>query len=224
MSCPKKKKAPEYQRSVTYVSDGRNAMWHLPFPFLNPSDIGVRLIDENGIEKQLTTPNEFIAYWDYVVCVVPVGWRIRLWLIPPIEDVLAGRAVLPKTKQVLDSHKVRAVQNGQYDSESEDGVYIELETDAQADNPFSDVPSPELQNDRRVLVEGGDQEPITPDMDGQGPLPLTMAHCGPWVPHPSLGWLPCPPPCIPRPYDPCRPPHRVVKVKPGNGWLPGGVE
>lgn len=188
-------------------------MWHLPFPFLHPSDIGVRLTDPDGLERRLRTPDEFIAYWDYVVCVVPVGHRITLWLIPPLEDVLAGRAVLPKTKQILDSHKVQAVQAGQYDSESEDGVYIELETGTEDGDPFSDVPAPELQNDRRVLVEGGGQEPLTPDSESQTP----------WMPARHGHWS-CHAPCLPRPYDPCNPPHRISAVKPGKGWHPGGCD
>ena len=208
MSCPKPKKTPEYKSSVVYVSDGRNAMWHLPFPFLHPSDIGVRLIDPNGIEKPLRTPDEFLAYWDYVVCVVPVGWRIKLWLIPPLEEVLAGRAILPGTKQVLDSHKVKAVPAGEYDSESEDGVYIELETDSLPDKPCSDVPSPELQNDRRVLVEGTDRpHPVTPDADGQ--------H----VPHNHHDT------CCPLHYHVHHhhvPPRHVSSVRPNDPWLPGG--
>ena len=167
MSCSRKPKPAEYKTSVEYVSDGRNAMWHLPFPFLKPSDIGVRLTDLNGLDHCLSTPNEFIAYWDYIVCVVPVGWRISIWLIPPLEEVLRGKAMLPKTKQILDRHMVRAVDQDKYDSESEDGVYIELGSDVIPGDVDSDVPSPELQNDRNVMVEGGDICQITPDDERQ---------------------------------------------------------
>ena len=117
MSCPQKKQ-PEYKTSVTYVSDGRDAMWHLPFPFLHPSDISVKIIDKLGIEKQLYTPNDFVVYWDFICCVVKPGYRIRIDLIPPLEKVLAGKTAQKKNKQVLDRHKVQAILPEEYVNES----------------------------------------------------------------------------------------------------------
>ena len=148
MTCHKK----AYQTTVEYVSDGRVAMWHLPFPFLHPSDISVIVTDSMRIEHRWHTPDQFIAYWDYIVAVVPVGWTIRISLIPPLETVLAGLAKLPKHKKLLDTHKVQAISTQAYLSECEDGSYDVLAEDVEGLD--DDVPFPELQNDRRVLIEG----------------------------------------------------------------------
>lgn len=212
MACHKKESPPEYKTSVTYVSDGRGAMWHLPFPFLHPSDIQVRLVDSLGLEHELTTPNGFIAYWDYIVCVVPVGWRIRISLIPPLEVVLAGITSQKKTKQILDRHKIKAIGPDQYASESEDGSYDELSEDVEGIE--HDVPFPDLQNDRLVMIEGDPKNaPISADEDAQTCARVASCGCRPPLGHQSVGCA-----CVSQ----CEPPREVRRPYDVPMWVPEG--
>ena len=201
----------KFKVEVTYVSDGRGAMWQLPFPFLHPSDIGVRLIDTLGIYHEKHTPDEFVVYWDFIVCVVPVGWRIKIWLIPPLERVLAGLAVLPKTKQILDRHKVKAIAPWQYASESADGSYDELAQDVEGLE--NDVPFPELQNDRIVLA-GGNPQVVTAEKDAQKDAACHgHCDCGAAPVYQGIG---CP--CVSK----CDDARRIRRQDFNPLWIPGG--
>ena len=205
--------ATHYRTDATYVSDGRSAMWHLPFPFLHPSDIGVRLIDTLGLHHEKTTPNDFIVYWDYIVIVVPVGWRIQVYLKPPLELVLAGLATLPKHKQILDRHKIKAIGPDQYASECEDGSYDELAESVEGLN--DDVPLPDLQNNRTVLVEG-DPAIVTADRAAQKSCHSSRhAPCG-CDPGPRYVGIGCP--CNSK----CEDARRIRPQDFNHHWIPGG--
>ena len=206
-----------YKTDVTYVSDGRNAMWHLPFPFLHPSDIGVRLIDKLGLYHDIETPDNFIAYWDYIVCVVPVGWRINIRLIPPLSKVLAGLAVRPQTKQILDRHKIKAIGPDQYASESDDGSYDELAEDVEGID--TDVPFPDLQNDRTVLIEGNPAD-VTPDCDAQKVCSASKTcscGCDSGPTYQGIG-CPCTTQCN------CEDARKMRPTDFNPHWVPGGLE
>ena len=78
------------QTSVRYASDGSAAVWHIPFPFRTAADVGVKLIDDGGLEKTLTCGKEYVINGNSVMCVVPAGCSIVLWLCAPLDDVLSA--------------------------------------------------------------------------------------------------------------------------------------
>ena len=78
------------QTSVRYASDGTSAVWHIPFPYRTPADVGVKLIDNGGLEKALTCGKEYVINGSSVMCVVPAGCSIVLWLCAPLDDVLSA--------------------------------------------------------------------------------------------------------------------------------------
>lgn len=78
------------QTSVRYASDGSAAVWHIPFPFRTAADVGVKLIDDGGLEKALTCGKEYVINGSHVMCVVPAGCSIVLWLCAPLDEVLSA--------------------------------------------------------------------------------------------------------------------------------------
>lgn len=81
------------QTSVRYASDGTSAVWHVPFPFASPADVGVKLIAADGRERRLTQGTDYVVSGGSVMCVVPAGESIVIWLDAPVEAALtAARA------------------------------------------------------------------------------------------------------------------------------------
>ena len=81
------------QTSVRYASDGTSAVWHVPFPFASPADVGVKLIAADGRERRLTQGTDYVVSGGSVMCVVPAGCSIVIWLDAPVEAALtAARA------------------------------------------------------------------------------------------------------------------------------------
>ena len=78
------------QTSVRYASDGSAAVWHIPFPFRTAADVGVKLIDDGNLEKTLTCGKEYVINGNSVMCVVPAGCSIVLWLCAPLDEVLSA--------------------------------------------------------------------------------------------------------------------------------------
>lgn len=81
------------QTSVRYASDGTSAVWHVPFPFASPADVGVKRIAADGRERRLTQGTDYVVSGGSVMCVVPAGESIVIWLDAPVEAALtAARA------------------------------------------------------------------------------------------------------------------------------------
>lgn len=78
------------QTSVRYASDGSAAVWHIPFPFRTPADVGVKLIAADGLEQPLTCGKDYVINGNAVMCVVPAGCSLVLWLCAPLDDVLSA--------------------------------------------------------------------------------------------------------------------------------------
>lgn len=78
------------QTSVRYASDGSAAVWHIPFPFRTAAEVGVKLIDDGGLEKTLTCGKEYVINGSSVMCVVPAGCSIVVWLCAPLDEVLSA--------------------------------------------------------------------------------------------------------------------------------------
>lgn len=78
------------QTSVRYVSDGTSAVWHVPFPFASAADVGVKLIASDGQERRLSQGADYVINGSAVMCVVPAGCSISLWLDAPIDAALAA--------------------------------------------------------------------------------------------------------------------------------------
>lgn len=78
------------QTSVRYASDGTSAVWHVPFPFASPADVGVKLIAADGQERRLSQGADYVINGSAVMCVVPSGCSIAIWLDAPIDAALAA--------------------------------------------------------------------------------------------------------------------------------------
>lgn len=78
------------QTSVRYASDGTSAVWHVPFPFASPADVGVKRIAADGQERRLTLGTDYVVSGSAVMCVVPAGCSLALWLDAPIDAALAA--------------------------------------------------------------------------------------------------------------------------------------
>ena len=78
------------QTSVRYASDGSAAVWHIPFPFRTAADVGVKLIAADGLEQPLSYGKDYVINGSSVMCVVPAGCSIVLWLCAPLDDVLSA--------------------------------------------------------------------------------------------------------------------------------------
>lgn len=78
------------QTSVRYASDGTAAVWHIPFPFRTAADVGVKLIAADGLEQPLSYGKDYVINGNAVMCVVPAGYSIALWLCAPLDDVLSA--------------------------------------------------------------------------------------------------------------------------------------
>lgn len=82
--------APNFQTSVTYSADGRTAAWHVPFPYARPADVGVKVINQEGLETVLALGTDYTLMGDKVLCFVPAGKSIAIWLTVSVEDVVAS--------------------------------------------------------------------------------------------------------------------------------------
>ena len=78
------------QTSVRYASDGGSAVWHVPFPYALPGDVGVKLISADGQERRLSLGVDYVIDGSSVTCVVPAGSSIVLWLDGPLDGALAA--------------------------------------------------------------------------------------------------------------------------------------
>lgn len=82
-----------YPVSVKYKGNGSNFVWPMPFPFGDMSDFGVRLKDSNGIERLLEPVRDYLVENTSLICLVPLGCEIILWLkTPPAEAEAANQA------------------------------------------------------------------------------------------------------------------------------------
>ena len=175
---------PQIQESIIYESDGRHAAWHLPFPFLRPSDIGAIIIAPDGLEIEKKPNFDFIVYWDFIVCVVPAGYRIKLFLKRPIDVILQELAK-------LELHKVKNanIENGSFAdyAEQQDGVYLNLHLDDGTEMQVRDDFNPVTQTKHDVISIGDRMylDAFRPVCHGI-PAPIHShchpAHCGPCAP------------------------------------------
>ena len=78
------------QTSVRYASDGESAVWHVPFPYASPGDVGVKLISADGQERRLSMGTDYVINGSAVMCVVPSGCSIVLWLDAPLDAALTA--------------------------------------------------------------------------------------------------------------------------------------
>ena len=78
------------QTSVRYMSDGTSAVWHVPFPYASPTDVGVKQIAADGMEKTLTQGTDYVLNGSAVMCVVPAGCSICIWLNASIDSAMTA--------------------------------------------------------------------------------------------------------------------------------------
>lgn len=75
----------QIQTDIRYRSNGQNVYWPIPFPYANSDSIGVKIIDSTGTENTLTKGVEYQVNGKYVICVVPEGKQIEIWLTTSLE-------------------------------------------------------------------------------------------------------------------------------------------
>jgi len=95
--------------SVRYVSDGTLASWPVPFPFVMPAQLGVKIVNAEGQERRLAYGTDYLLSNNCVMAVVPLGQSIVIWLDAPLETVLqsvASRAANPMPPQGAPSNSV----------------------------------------------------------------------------------------------------------------------
>lgn len=78
--------------SVKWQGDGRTAVWRIPFPFGGETDVGVALIDEDGIQRNLTAGQDYVLQGDNVICVAPSGKSLYIWLKTSLETAVSANA------------------------------------------------------------------------------------------------------------------------------------
>lgn len=81
---------PNFQTEAVYMADGRTAAWHVPFPYSKPADVGVKVIDSEGLETVLALGADYTLQGDKVFCFVPAGKKLKVWLTVSVEEVVAG--------------------------------------------------------------------------------------------------------------------------------------
>lgn len=68
-----------YSTVAKYEGDG-GWQWIIPFPYANPSDVAVKIIDRGGIETRLALGADFQIAEQKVIRTVPAGQQIVIWL------------------------------------------------------------------------------------------------------------------------------------------------
>ena len=82
--------APNIQTEATYAADGRTAKWRVPFPYAKATDVGVKLIDSEGLETELALGTDYMLQGPDVFCYVPAGKKVMIWLTVSVEEVVAA--------------------------------------------------------------------------------------------------------------------------------------
>lgn len=76
--------------NIKYLSDGQSPFWHIPFPFGDVSQVGVRLMGKDGLERELVYNSDYAVANSNVVCVVPAGQTLIIWLKTSISEARAS--------------------------------------------------------------------------------------------------------------------------------------
>lgn len=76
--------------NIKYLSDGSSPFWHIPFPFGDASQVGVRLMGKDGLERELVYNSDYAIANSNVVCVVPAGQTLIIWLKTSISEARAS--------------------------------------------------------------------------------------------------------------------------------------
>lgn len=103
------------QTSVRYASDGTTAVWHVPFPYTVTSDVGVKMIAADGRERRLVEGTDYVISGSAVMCVVPAGQSICIWLDAPIDAAMttARMAAIAPAPVALPTANIYDVQTTQ---------------------------------------------------------------------------------------------------------------
>lgn len=76
--------------SVKYSHEPGICAWPIPFPFTNAAQVGVRLQDETGVERQLVFQSDYFIQDKNVVYVLPAGYQLIIYLDAPLAEVMAA--------------------------------------------------------------------------------------------------------------------------------------
>lgn len=78
--------------AVRYAHAGSNFIWPIPFPYGQAADVRVNLVDPAGREKPLASGSDYLVRDGTVVCLVPEGHGIVIYLDAVMADALAANS------------------------------------------------------------------------------------------------------------------------------------
>lgn len=76
--------------SVKYLSDGKHAVWPVPFPYSQASAVLAKAIAPDGTEKELAQGQDCVLTGQQLFCVLPAGYSLLIWLNENEEEALQG--------------------------------------------------------------------------------------------------------------------------------------
>lgn len=81
-----------YPVSARYAGGGNNAAWFVPFPYGNDAEVAVSLVGADGQERRLKQGSDYLLSGNQVICIVPEGAILVIWLNASPEQAEAGAA------------------------------------------------------------------------------------------------------------------------------------
>lgn len=76
--------------SVRYLSNGKTAVWPVPFPYSQASAVLAKAIAPDGSERELVQGRDCVLSGNQLFCVLPAGHSLLVWLNENEEDALKG--------------------------------------------------------------------------------------------------------------------------------------